>query len=401
MQIARTTTCLVLLFLCATSVFAGSFSDRFIDPEDGMFDTSEWLLTHRGFLPVPIIITEPAVDNGLGIALAVFHEPKKPKADESSVSNKESKEGKSSDEKSSQSYSERMSLPPSISAVMGAYTGNDSWIAGGLHWGSWKNDSIRYLGGIGRMSFNLTFYGSEDASLKFDYNLDGWFIVQKAQWRISNTKYFFGGEATYFDSDNTFDTQGAIPPVDNWQTDIKNLGLGVLFEYDGRDNIFTPSDGLQVNFKSKIYIGEGALDKSFEYIQSDLGGIKWWKLKDNLTLGWRIDGNFTSGEVPFYALPFIYLRGIPIMRYQGAHVLETEVEARWNVTPRWGVVGFTGVGRTADELNDFGSSTSRHTIGTGFRYMMARKLGLHAGIDVAKGPEEWVFYITVGSAWGR
>ncbi|WP_455219757.1 hypothetical protein, partial [Kaarinaea lacus] len=231
--------------------YAASFSDRFIDPEDGMFDTSEWLLTHRGFLPVPIIITEPAVDNGLGIALAFFHEPKKSKDDNA---NENGKGDKAADDELNESYSERKSLPPSISAVMGAYTGNDSWMAGGLHWGSWKNDSIRYLGGIGRMSFNLTFYGADDLPVQFDYNLDGWFIIQKAQWRISNTKYFFGGEATYFDSDNTFDTQGAIPPVDNWQTDIKNLGLGVLFEYDGRDNIFTPADGLHVNFKSKIYI---------------------------------------------------------------------------------------------------------------------------------------------------
>lgn len=391
----------ILFYLLSGDAWAGSFNDRFIDPEDGMFDTSEWLLTHKGFLPVPIIITEPAVDNGLGIALAFFHEPKKSKDDTKSESDKGETEGKPSNDQLSESYSERKSLPPSISAVMGAYTGNDSWMAGGVHWGSWDNDSIRYLGGIGRMSFNLTFYGSEDSSLKFDYNLDGWFIIQKAQWRIGNTKYFFGGEATYFDSTNTFDTQGAIPPVDNWETSIKNLGLGVLFEYDGRDNIFTPSDGLQVNFKSKIYLGEGALERNFEYIQSDLGGIKWWQLKDNFNLGWRLDGTFSSGEVPFYALPFIYLRGIPIMRYQGMHVLETEVEGRWSFTPRWSVVAFTGVGRTADALNDFGSNTSRHTIGTGFRYLMARKLGLHAGLDVAVGPEETVVYITVGSAWGR
>ena len=67
----------LVFFLFSSTVWAGSFTDRFIDPEDGMFDTSEWLLTHRGFLPVPIIITEPAVDNGLGIALAFFHEPDK------------------------------------------------------------------------------------------------------------------------------------------------------------------------------------------------------------------------------------------------------------------------------------------------------------------------------------
>jgi hypothetical protein len=32
---------------------------------------------------------------------------------------------------------------------------------------------------------------------------------------------------------------------------------------------------------------------------------------------------------------------------------------------------------------------------------VARRLGIHTGFDVAVGPEDWVFYIQVGSAWGR
>ena len=39
------------------------------------------------------------------------------------------------------------------------------------------------------------------------------------------------------------------------------------------------------------------------------------------------------------------------------------------------------------------------TVGTGFRYLIAKKLGIHAGIDVARGPEDTVFYIQVGSPW--
>jgi hypothetical protein len=31
--------------------------------------------------------------------------------------------------------------------------------------------------------------------------------------------------------------------------------------------------------------------------------------------------------------------------------------------------------------------------------LVARKLGLSAGLDVARGPEESAFYITAGSSW--
>jgi hypothetical protein len=42
---------------------------RFTDPEDGKLDPSA-LLDHKGFPPVPIVITEPAVGYGAGVALA-------------------------------------------------------------------------------------------------------------------------------------------------------------------------------------------------------------------------------------------------------------------------------------------------------------------------------------------
>ena len=45
-------------------------------------------------------------------------------------------------------------------------------------------------------------------------------------------------------------------------------------------------------------------------------------------LGWRLDGRFANGDTPFYALPYIDLRGIPALRYQGEDGLMTEVEAR-------------------------------------------------------------------------
>jgi len=45
------------------------FASKFKDPDDGWFDASQWLVENIvGFMPVPIIITEPAVDNGLGMA---------------------------------------------------------------------------------------------------------------------------------------------------------------------------------------------------------------------------------------------------------------------------------------------------------------------------------------------
>jgi hypothetical protein len=41
------------------------------------------------------------------------------------------------------------------------------------------------------------------------------------------------------------------------------------------------------------------------------------------------------------------------------------------------------------------------TGGAGFRYELARKYGLHMGVDVATGPAGQAMYVQFGSAWMR
>ncbi len=61
-----------MLVLLAGQVRAG-FMDDFKDPKDGAFDVSGMLDSPAGFLPIPIIITEPAVGYGGGLAVLYFH----------------------------------------------------------------------------------------------------------------------------------------------------------------------------------------------------------------------------------------------------------------------------------------------------------------------------------------
>jgi hypothetical protein len=71
----------------------------------------------------------------------------------------------------------------------------------------------------------------------------------------------------------------------------------------------------------------------------------------------------------------------------------------WEVDSRWSILGFGGVGKAANSSSDFGSSSSLVSKGLGFRYQIARRYGFHMGIDVARGPEDTVWYIQAGPAW--
>ena len=78
---ARLAGVVVFLFLFSLSLsmvpnacLGNWLSDTFIDPADGHLDMSKWLLEQDGFMPVPILITEPAIGYGGGLALVYFHE---------------------------------------------------------------------------------------------------------------------------------------------------------------------------------------------------------------------------------------------------------------------------------------------------------------------------------------
>ena len=62
-------------------------------------------------------------------------------------------------------------------------------------------------------------------------------------------------------------------------------------------------------------------------------------------------------------------------------------------------IGFLGAGRAWGSSTKFDDADTVTAWGLGFRYLVARKLGIYMGADLAKGPEETAIYIQAGSAW--
>jgi hypothetical protein len=129
--------------------------------------------------------------------------------------------------------------------------------------------------------------------------------------------------------------------------------------------------------------------------------IGYWPVATNVTLAARGDYQQTSDGAPFFMRPFIAMRGIPAMRYPGNKVGQTEIEARWQFYGRWSVVGFGGIGVARIDEGPVQRDKTAGAGGIGFRYELARKFGLHVGIDVARGTEDTAYYLQVGSAWFR
>jgi hypothetical protein len=111
-------------------------------------------------------------------------------------------------------------------------------------------------------------------------------------------------------------------------------------------------------------------------------------LGPTLFLGAKADVLASFGDVPFYLRPFVNLRGVQAASYQGEHVAQLDLEARWQLWRRFSLVGFVGAGVAWNDLGRFRNSTEVVTGRAGLRYELARKYGLHVGVDVGFGPTD-------------
>ncbi len=182
----------------------------FFDPEDGMLDASDFLLNHKGALPVPTVITEPAVGYGLGLGLVFFSES----VAEASAKAKAAGAGPA---------------PPNITAVGGASTENGTWAGGLAHFHTWDGDRYRYLGAIAKVDAQLDYFGLLNQPRA--YELRGTFLIQQFLARIGDSRWYVGPRYVLFDSSTHFKFGNAdeLGSVDKDQRIGKG---GIVIDYD-------------------------------------------------------------------------------------------------------------------------------------------------------------------------
>ena len=327
---------IVVLLLAGAEAYSGE-GGLFKDPEDGAFDVSEWLLDRKGFLPVPIIITEPAIGYGGGAALLFFRESLR-----------------------QHSATHDRLTPPDIYGGALAATENDTEIAGVFGMKTFANEYWRWRGGVGRPDINIDFYGAGGdlgtGDVKIAYNLRGWISTQQFMRRLGESENFVGTRWIYFDLESRFDASQLQPAVEPGARAVTSSGLGLFFEHDSRDNFFTAASGWKGYLESMFYSPDIGSDEEYQTYRANAFG--YMPFGKQFVLGGRLDARAARGDVPFYQLPFIEMRGIPVARYQDENVALVEAELRWNATPRWAFVAFAGTGRTWGTSDNFDDGDS-------------------------------------------
>ena len=350
------------------------------DSLDGAFDLSDYIIYAHGFIVVPTVITEPALGGIGGAIVPVFLKKHAPVIDDN---------GK------------KRFVNPDITGAIGMYTGNKSWMVGAFRSSSLIKERILYriMGGYGNM--NLSFYENLPNGNDKEFKLNFKSYVFYTQWlkQFRNPKWSAGPQYLFLNSDINLPELNlpSFATVKDIKSTVSQFG-GAL-QFDGRDNIFTPDKGIRV--QSDFFWSDNAIGSDYDAWRVNLSAIGYYPVTQKLIGGLRIEGEQAFGKPPFYLLPGINLRGIPAARYQGKTSLVTEAEFRWDVYRRWSLMGYGGLASAFDDWDQAFAKPVVYSYGTGFRYLLARKFKLRMGVDVAKGPEDWAYYIVFGSNWMR
>ena len=366
----------LLLALALLAFNAGAA--EMIAPEDGMVDMSRYLQDNPyGFLPIPVVITEPAVGYGGGLFGLFLH-------------------GKGKE------IGHRF-IPPAMTAFGGGVTQNGTWFVGAGHRHTWQDDQIRYLIAGGYATINLDIYSGDTAGFSSNRSVEaetrGYGGMQKILFRVGDTPMFIG--ASQFWAKVSISAPANLLIDKTWKRVLGETstlsGLGIVAEYDTTNNFFWPGQGVSLSGEYQFYGRHFGGDYRYDFVTLD--GKYYIPLSSRWTLSLAANYQRLSHQekhLPPMTRPYIALRGISHYRYQGEDVSTVQSQLAWQATPSWVVQGFVGTGSAADSTEEL-YNTAEVAWGTGFRYLIAREYGLHTGIDVAFSAHEQTLYFIVGS----
>jgi outer membrane protein assembly factor BamA len=356
----------------------GEGHSKLIDPKDGWFDVSAFLDESYGFVPIVIPITEPAVGYGAMAALVFIGNPR---------------------HEAGAGFGR-----PTITAVGGLATENGTRgaLIGDVRY--WLHDRLQTVAGFGYFPINLTFYGIGEGPLSqnpLDYSLTPLGGVLNTKYRLgAQSRWWAGLGYSFASTEVAFDNPASVPPeITPAAGTFQTGGLTPAVSFDSRNNAFTPTGGIYAEATYGIFANLFGSDTEFQKAAALAMGFV--PLSPRLTLGLRGDLAATMGDAPFYTRPYVSIRGVEALRYRGEETAQAEIELRWQFWKRISLVGIGGIGSAWNNLGGFRDENTVTAYGTGVRYELARRYGLHMGADVAFGPDDPILYIQFGSAWKR
>ena len=211
-------------------------------------------------------------------------------------------------------------MRPTISAVGGLRTENGTRGWFGANLGTWRGGRVRTIAALADMDVNLEFFGlggdAATATQGLGYSVKARGGVAGGNYRLGDTQLWMGLRYTAVDTRVSLET--SVVELPNVPLDDYDLRLGALtpsLTLDRRDNFFTPIRGWYVDLSVPMYRESLGSDRDFE--TANLTGMYFRPFADSLFFSLRASGKYSSDRTPFFLRPYVSLRGVQALEYQG------------------------------------------------------------------------------------
>ncbi|MFI3318490.1 MAG: BamA/TamA family outer membrane protein [Rikenellaceae bacterium] len=250
------------------------------------------------------------------------------------------------------------------------------------------------------------FYGVGMSEIESNYRSDTTTLYQKQcvnlynrfVWNVRDN-IFVGPlmDINYSKSTDMNEVMLANSYIQSYRTTYTNIGIGGVVQYDSRDNIATPTNGMLLSAIARIY--GRYLGGTYNYEILDLEYRQFKPLFKRATLAWTARTQLSYGDVPFTELPSFGspsdLRGFYIGEYRdrsmGYGIVEyrqmfgtVEDLRRGRFLAKLGYVVWAGTGTIGATPADW--SEWKYNYGVGLRIQL--QPGKNFRLDIGKGQGE-------------
>lgn len=178
-------------------------------------------------------------------------------------------------------------------------------------------------------------------------------------------------------------------------------GLGLVYVWDTRDNVFFPNSGGINEIKAIFYTKDLGSDYTYSYFQVNVR--KYWNFGKDKVLALQGYLETTSGQPPFFKYPALggsnIMRGYFYGRYRDHNYLAFQLEYRQYFWRRFGFVAFAGFGDVEDEITRFSLTNLKETWGFGLRFLFNEEEKINLRMDIGFGQDTNGIYFGMEEAF--
>jgi outer membrane protein assembly factor BamA len=178
-------------------------------------------------------------------------------------------------------------------------------------------------------------------------------------------------------------------------------GLGLVVNYDTRDNIYATWKGEYVAFLAFVY--DKLLGSDFNFVRYALDLRKFFPVFGTHTIAVQALLTLANGLEPFYTLAGlggdVNMRGYYQNRYQANDMFVLQADYRIPIYWRFSGAVFAGMGEVAGTVPQFSLPGFKYSYGAGIRFAVIPDERLNVRLDYGFGSDSQELYFSILEAF--